>query len=339
MIGRPDISGTGTMAFNATTSAYNFGSSALYNSNKPLSFLTYLRPNGAGENNFGYVFARVLSASASGYRMFVGHNGGSPNFSLGFDSSGVAFAPQRTSDTGYITYGKDYQWLAGSYDGGVLASGIRLYYSKAHQVLREVNYGLATDGSVAPTTASGYSLYVGNRDGSDRTFNGDISYVAIWTARLTLAELEFAKRYGPLSVRRDKLMLCCANGFDYAFNKIPTATTKAVGRGERWRLSGGRPRAWGFFTTATGAYELPIDPLSYSLTLAAPSLVAGRVASIDPLSYALTLADPTLVYGRAVSIDPLTYALTLADPTLEYSGAVAPEELELMNSRIIFVNP
>ena len=64
------------------------------------------------------------------------------------------------------------------------------------------------------------------------------------------------------------------------------------------------------------AFELNLEALSYSISLADATLVAGRVINAEPLSYSITLVDTTLVRGFNFSADPLSYAVALFDTTL-----------------------
>src|SRR3990172_1426662 len=65
-----------------------------------------------------------------------------------------------------------------------------------------------------------------------------------------------------------------------------------------------------------GAFELDLEPLSYSLSLFDATLVAGRALNAEPFSYAVTLFDATLTRGFNFSADPLAYAVTLFDASM-----------------------
>jgi hypothetical protein len=73
--------------------------------------------------------------------------------------------------------------------------------------------------------------------------------------------------------------------------------------------------------TVTATRALTITPASYALTAAAVSLAAGRAVNFAPASYTLSAAAETLTVARALSVDPASYALTAADVTLEVVSA------------------
>jgi hypothetical protein len=73
--------------------------------------------------------------------------------------------------------------------------------------------------------------------------------------------------------------------------------------------------------TVTATRALTISPASYALTAAAVNLAVGRAVNFAPASYTLSAAAETLTVARALSVDPASYALTAADVTLEVVSA------------------
>ena len=69
---------------------------------------------------------------------------------------------------------------------------------------------------------------------------------------------------------------------------------------------------------ATGgtAYNLTVDPASYTLTAAAEMLQAARSLTVSPASYAITAAAVNLAVGRVLNVSPASYALTAAAETV-----------------------
>lgn len=73
------------------------------------------------------------------------------------------------------------------------------------------------------------------------------------------------------------------------------------------------------FKNASGggtAYELAVDPASYTLTAAAETVTATRALTISPQSYTLTASAVNLAAGRVLSVDPVSYGLTPASINL-----------------------
>jgi hypothetical protein len=96
------------------------------------------------------------------------------------------------------------------------------------------------------------------------------------------------------------------------------------------------------------AYELTVDPASYSLTAAAETATATRALTISPASYALTAANVNLAVGRAVNFAPASYTLTAAAETLTATRTLSidPASYSLTNSavtlsvgRVVSVDP
>lgn len=84
------------------------------------------------------------------------------------------------------------------------------------------------------------------------------------------------------------------------------------------------------------AYELTVDPASYSLTEAAETVTATRALTIEPASYSVTAAAVNLAVGRAVNFAPASYALTAAAETLTTARALSidPASYSLTNSAV-----
>ena len=68
--------------------------------------------------------------------------------------------------------------------------------------------------------------------------------------------------------------------------------------------------------TVTATRALTIAPASYSLTAQAVNLAVGRVLSVSPASYALSAAAVTTAVGRALNVSPASYSLTAAAQTM-----------------------
>ena len=209
--------------FNATTSDSNFGV-ATSQDLLPQTLLAYVTVAGDGEGTFSYVFGKTPSASINGPRVFINNTN---NVSFGAHSSGTAAAPQRTAGGTTFSDG-DYVHIAATWDGGLLATGIAIHLGIANTPLSEVTgYSASTNGTGTVNDGVGNNFHIGNREGTDRTFNGTIYYVARWNRVLTLPELRYAQQNGPLSVP-DGLVLCWSGDQDYGPMRLTRSSSTAV---------------------------------------------------------------------------------------------------------------
>lgn len=187
--------------FNATTSDINLGVQASQAIGAQTT-LAYIKTAGAGESNFGYIWGQTPSASSSGPRFYVFDDGANPTRRFIFQghSTGTAGAPGRNTANDSATVG---QWfhVGATWDGGLAATGIKIYYGKAGAPLaEETGYTSPSDGTGSASYGVGNEFHIGNRAGTDRTFNGQIGYVVRWNRVLSKQELLIAQVFGPESV-------------------------------------------------------------------------------------------------------------------------------------------
>lgn len=320
MIRRRGRRGQTSRSFNATTTAYNFGSNnANYNTSTAQTVLILMRPVGAGESNAGYVLARLSAASTDGMRFIVSHNSGNPTMTWG-QGSVTASAPNVVTNTGFVTYGK-WMWAGATFDGSVTGANMHLYSAGLSDSLAECTYASTTDGSGSIDNGNGLNLYIGNRQGTDRTFNGDIAMVAWWDVVLTLDELEKAKRFGPLTVRRSRLRLMWADGVDYANFREATVTGAASGQPVKYAISSDRNMVFPAFPVAGGAFFIDAQPATFSVTGAAAGLVAARYIDAQPATFSIAAADAGLYAARNINAQPASYTINGIDADLVYTPA------------------
>lgn len=185
--------------FNATTSDISFGANA---SQAPLAqtVLALFYATGSGEGGTGYVMSRTPVSSVNGPRMSILDNTAAPQIFFGGHSTGNAGQPSFTGNANTITYGK-WHHCAATWDGTLTGStGVLAYVGIEGKALALVA-GTTANGTTAADAGSANALHVGNRGGTDRTFNGDIAYVAQWNRVLSLDEMLRAQFQGPLSVK------------------------------------------------------------------------------------------------------------------------------------------
>ena len=214
-------------SFNATTSDINLGASSAQDCLAQTA-LALCYPTGAGEGNAGYIFALTTSATSNGPRFVHLDNSGNPQFGLQCNSSGTAGAPVHNSDSNTAPYNNWYH-VAGTWDGGINADGVQVYIGQNGATLanRTTNGANFVNGTGSGSVTAGRNLHIGNREGTDRTFNGIIAYVARWNRVLSFEELVLAQQRGPLAVPKG-LILCWANDRDYGPYKLKPSSRTAI---------------------------------------------------------------------------------------------------------------
>lgn len=215
--------------YNATTSDRNFGQVKQLETG-PRTVLALLYPEGSGEGTSGVFLGQVPSGgSTNGPRFSIEDNSGAPGVQLRYGSSGTSNFPARNSANGVVTYNA-WNLIGCTHDGGLTAStGMRIYNGINGAAIAEVAYGGAANGTGTLLDGTGNNFHIGNREDTDRTFNGSIAYVAQWNRVLTLQELGRAQRMGPLSVPGIRLLW--ANGYDYGpYSLRPQSTTDIARR-------------------------------------------------------------------------------------------------------------
>lgn len=244
-------------SFNATTSEIGFGLAPSQDLIAQTA-LVYVYAVGSGEGGVASVFQKSGSGSdAPRQSVNIVHNAGSAQVGFAFSCSVPNGQPYLYAPAGDFTYNA-HQHFAGTWDGGLLASGIHVYLGTNGAPLTERTGGVSADGTGAVTFPTAGSFHIGNRSGGAYTFNGTIYYVARWNRVLSIDALRQAQMFGPLSVP-DGLVLCWANNQDYSPTRLRYTSQTAVvmtGTGPQntllqwdWR----RPAAWPLINIADGA--------------------------------------------------------------------------------------
>lgn len=303
-----------SILFNATTTNYGYGTlNAFHNSDLPTTFLALIRPTGAGEGNFGYILAKTLASSATGLRFMVDHNAGAPRLVAGYSSGNTG--PQRSAPAGSITYGK-WTWVAFTFSTGLAAAGISIL--QGEKLVQEVtSYSAATDGTGSFSSDAGVNFHIGNRDGGDRTFAGDIAMVVRWNAVLESSEINRAIQTGPASYMRERQLLCWVAGVDIGPRALRTASVAGVafGRANRYRVSSQRRHVWPFEPAGGGAQTITPSGIA-SLEAFGTTVLSVGAVSIAPSS--ITSAE---VFGDAVVSAGNTTIIASGVASLEAFGA------------------
>lgn len=214
--------------YDASTSITQYAASAPQEISAGIgqSIFAQVRCQGVGEAATGnYVFAHAASDGSNGYVLRLRTDTSKVQF-FGTTSGGGATLPSLTSSAAFST--GHVQNIGATFDGGILAAGIKLFFSEdAAPIVNDASAG-GSDGSGTLTAPVGQLITIGNNSGNTRTFNGDIFVVARWRRILSPAEFEIARLFGPLAVPVG-LFFCHANGRDWGpHGLVPTARTALV---------------------------------------------------------------------------------------------------------------
>lgn len=302
--------------YNATTGDVNLGSPAHLDNLGAQTVIAVCRETGDHEGNFGYLYGKTPSASANGPRLLLGTGttGQTRTNFAAHSTAGATGLPSRNGTVGEYIRG-EHLFIAARWDGTITATGIRIYLSRNLGPIAEVTYATTTNGTTAIASDAANNFHVGNREGTDRTFNGDIGYVAICKGQLTDFEIELVRCQGPFAVTAD-WRLIWSNGIDYSpYGVRPTSEVD---------LLGGERSPYPFFkqqsiwvpvsagTSGTVAYTNANDSVSASGT----TTVTGSLSRTNT-NDSVSAAGTTTVVG--------TLAYTNSNDSVSASGSVGSD--------------
>lgn len=181
-------------------------------------------------SHIGYIFSNGDTSGANGVRLQT--NATTSAWLFGADSSGSTANPLRRSNSASATATSgNLQTIAATWDGSLSSSNIHLF-SAIDAVPLAADDGTGADGVTAINGPAGQKINIGNRAdaGTDRTFNGDIFWVARWNRILSLSELIVAQFQGPTQVPMG-LVLYFANGRNWGPHDIGIVARKALQTG------------------------------------------------------------------------------------------------------------
>lgn len=198
----------------------NLGSPAALDNVGAQTMIAYCKPSSAGGGNLGYIFGKT-TADSSYLRFMHDNNSGSPRLAFGKSSTGVTNQPLCYSLSNTSPYGS-WAHLIVTWDGAVDAHNM---YPLINGSVSRGDYQHGS-GSLASDAAG--DVFLLNRVGLGREFNGSLAYLAWWNRVLTSGEIATVMSDGPLAVPSG-LLLCWANGQDYGpYALTPTARSTAV---------------------------------------------------------------------------------------------------------------
>jgi len=245
----------------ASSSIITAGNAGAASSTAPQSYLVLMRHDGNGANGFGYMYGQMPTGTINGPRFFYQDDG-----RLWFAAhSATANQPGRSLNASFYPGVGVWHWAAATWDGTSVHTGINLYLSKSvTSPLYEGTYFDGNSGSGAGLGGPGELITIGNRHDSARTLNGAIALLVRWNRRLSLQELELAKRLGPEAVRAGQVLLY-ANDQILVRNGVSPA-----------------PQRTGISRTATPNYNFPFATRQrvYHLPSTGPTLSLPGVQNI-----------------------------------------------------------
>lgn len=182
----------------------DLGSAAGQDDIGPQTTIAYVRLT-AAQSVVGYLLSKCDSAAANGVRTVVSINN---TFALGASSSGAITNPDGVS-TDLVNVLGAWQHLVYDWDGTVNTTGIKLYKGGGSDTR-----GSGTTGSGTINSDAANNLFLLNRVGLGRHFEGATAYIARWSPALSPARRANAIANGPLS-EPDGMLVCWANQQDY----------------------------------------------------------------------------------------------------------------------------
>lgn len=187
----------------------NLGAPATHDNVRAQTMIAYCKPTAQGEATLGYLLGKAIPASSSYLRLMHDHNGGAPRLSFASSTTGYSSQPLAYSPADSAPYGS-WMHLIGTWDGEPSVANMRTLIDGVD--LRDE--AAVKSGSVAVGDDAGNPIFLLNRVGLGRSFNGSLAYKAWWNRILTPTEIATAISDGPLSVPSG-MLLCWANGQDY----------------------------------------------------------------------------------------------------------------------------
>ena len=173
--------------FDAVDDVVNLGTGNNISNLGSQTMVAWVDQQGTSENNIGYIFSK--SEAGAGPRFFI--NDGNGAVSFGFNSA-TASAPLRISANAFAYAASIAGWsgYAGTWDGSMTATGIRIYkYVSPNNLIESPTYQTTTDGSTGEADNSALNFYIGNRGDGARTWNGLIAHFQYFNRVLDTKEI------------------------------------------------------------------------------------------------------------------------------------------------------
>ena len=180
------------------------GSDASVYNQEPFTIAAWIYPESTGEGSIGRIWCKQ-NTGETGYACFYMHNQTNPR--IRFDKD---YSP--TSDLIVISANDSvvfntWQAVLMTWDGSATATNVHLYANGT-----ETSYATQTNGDNTKVSDAANAIYIGNRQGADRTFDGVITEVAFWDKVLDAQEIA---QYALSRVKGMALQIAPANLIGY----------------------------------------------------------------------------------------------------------------------------
>jgi fibronectin type 3 domain-containing protein len=164
----------GGLSFDGSNDVVTVPPSGTLNNLPAMTLSAWMRPNSSGENAFG----RILQKE-NGFRLFL-----TSSNQLSFQVSYGTTSLTRTTGSNVVSY-SGWTHVAVTWDGSTSAGNVRIYVNGA----QVGGYSTTTNGAGMRGDDSGGNLHIGNNAALDRTFNGVLDDVRIYSRVLSPAEV------------------------------------------------------------------------------------------------------------------------------------------------------
>lgn len=177
--------------FDGVDDAVDFASPGALDNAEPFSFAGWIAPDSAGEANGGRIIGKDSSGASVTWFLTMDTR---PGPCLFFRRDyGTTDLDARTATNTIRTDGT-FQHVALTWDGSATATNVHIYINGV-----EPAYQALTNGVGTKATDAANRMYLGNRQGLDRSFDGRMAYCHFYRRVLTVNEIR-TLMYHPMGV-------------------------------------------------------------------------------------------------------------------------------------------
>ena len=186
----PCLVGGASRDFNGTTDLINIGSAANLDNHTALTYTAWVYVEGGGENNLGEIYTKSPAGGTTKQFRIENRGGAEQTNSLDMAIVTSGTSRQARAATDSLSFNA-WHFVVTNWPG---SSAPKLFIDGA-----EPPYATQTNGTGTDTSEANDSGIIGNRGNADRTFDGQMAYVSIHNASLSVVEQE-ELRYHALSI-------------------------------------------------------------------------------------------------------------------------------------------
>ena len=172
--------------FDATDDTIIVDSSATIDNQQPLTFASWIRPEGAGETAGRWFNKGAIGAASGGVIVNLFDSGKEMTWNVDCDTTDMSY-----STGGDMLTVNAWQAVVVTWDGGTDASdSAHMYVNGAEVTYQDTGTNCAT----SVVSEAGENLHIGNRPATDRTFDGQITEFCMWDKVLDAQEISLYSR-------------------------------------------------------------------------------------------------------------------------------------------------